>query len=148
MSNGEIYRVPPAGGTASPVTKLDASQQEAAHRWPQFLPDGKRFLFTIRGGPAGHIGVWAGSLDGKTKKHLVHFDSSATYAPPGYLIFMDGDTLLGQAFDADRLEVSGAPFTIADHVGHSTLGYGAFSASVGALAYSGSIVRTGSPDLV
>ena len=97
----------------------------------------------VRGALPQHNGIYAGSLDGKTKKLLVSVDSSATYTSPGYLIFMDGDSLLGQAFDADRLELSGAPFTIADRVGHSTLGYGAFSASGGALTYGGAIFRNG-----
>jgi hypothetical protein len=33
-----IYRVPDAGGAPSSLTKLDASQQETAQLWPNFLP--------------------------------------------------------------------------------------------------------------
>ena len=43
--NGPLYRISTAGGTPAPVTELDPSQQEDSHRWPQFLPDGRHFLF-------------------------------------------------------------------------------------------------------
>jgi hypothetical protein len=72
--------------------------------------------------------VYAGSLDDKNRKLLVRTNTSAAYAP-GYLLFVDGDTLLGQAFDAERLEVSGQPFLIAEHVGSSSASESAISAS-------------------
>ena len=45
---GPIFRVPASGGDATPVTALDPGTQETSHRWPRFLPDGKRFLFMSR----------------------------------------------------------------------------------------------------
>lgn len=93
---------------------------------------------------AEHRGVYAGSLDGKTKKLLVRFDSNAFYASPGYLLYLDGDTLLGQRFDADRLELSGQPVTVAGQVGHSTTVQGAVSVSAaGTLAYAGAVLQLG-----
>src|SRR6185437_4130682 len=38
-----ILRVPAAGGQTTPITALAPS--ESAHVWPQFLPDGKHFLY-------------------------------------------------------------------------------------------------------
>ena len=92
------------------ATVMDAPQ-EGSHRYPYFLPDGRHFLYTISGSP-DRTGVYVGSLDGTTKKRLIPKTTSAVYAPPGYLLFVDGDTLLGQAFDADRLEVNGQPFLV------------------------------------
>jgi hypothetical protein len=43
-----ILRVSSSGGMVTPVTQLDASRQERSHRFPQFLPDGRHFLFTVR----------------------------------------------------------------------------------------------------
>ena len=46
----------------APVTTLDAAAQETSHRWPRFLPDGKRFLFMSRKPkPPGRLAVEAGS---------------------------------------------------------------------------------------
>jgi serine/threonine protein kinase len=141
---GAIYSVPWTGGSVKPVTRLDPSRQEGSHRFPHFFPDGRHFLFTIRSGLSERRGVYAGSLDGTTKKLLVPFDSRAIYAPPGYLLFMDGDTLLGQSFDANNLEVSGQPFAVAERVGHAGTGFGSFSASgTDTLAHAGALLHPG-----
>ena len=72
------------------------------------------------------------------KKLLLRFgDANAQYVS-GYLLFLDGDTLLGQRFDAERLELRGQSFLVAGRVGRSSNGYGAVSASRGGtLAYGG-----------
>jgi serine/threonine-protein kinase len=43
-SNLPLSRIPSAGGTARPLTKL--GPHENSHRWPQVLPGGKAALFT------------------------------------------------------------------------------------------------------
>ena len=45
------------------------------------------------------------------------------------MLFVDKDTLLAQAFDADRLELKGQPFFVAEHVGRNTSFLSAVSAS-------------------
>ena len=142
--NSPINRVSLAGGTVTAVTQVDTVRKEGTHRWPHFLPDGQHFLYTLRSALAEQGGVYAGSLDGKTKKLIVRFDSSAFYAPPGYLLFLDGDTLLGQRFDAGRLELSGQPFTVAGQVGHSGTGQTAVSVSAGGtMAYASAVLQVG-----
>jgi Tol biopolymer transport system component len=142
--NRSVYRVPPSGGAVAPVTRLDADRKEGSHRWPHFLPDGRHFLFTVRGEGVDHRGIYVGSLDNETRKLLVHADSNALHVPPGYLLFVEGGTLLGQRFDADRLELSGQPFTIEGRVGRASNGLGSFSASrAGALAYAGTALQSG-----
>jgi Tol biopolymer transport system component len=142
--NTGIFRVASTGGPVSEVTRLDASLQEGSHRWPSFLPDSQHFLYEVRSGLPEQQGIYAGSIDGKTKKRLLPHDSAAFYAAPGYLLYLDGDTILAQPFDADRLELSGQPLMIAEQVGHASAGYGAMSTSGSSiLAYSGPILRPG-----
>jgi Tol biopolymer transport system component len=139
-----ILRVNSAGGTTTPVTTLDASRQEGSHRNPQVLPDGHHFLYSSFFGKEDQNGVYVGSLDGKTKRLLVHVNSSAVYAPPGYLLFVDGDSLLGQGFDAERLELKGRRFLVAEHVGRNTGFMSAVSASrTGIIAYASTISQNG-----
>jgi serine/threonine protein kinase len=141
---GSIFRVSSAGGVVTQVTKLDTSYQERAHEWPQFLPDGRHFLFHVRGGLAEQRGIYVGSLDGTAKKLLIRSETSGVYALPDYLLYLEGDTLLGQAFDEARLEVRGQPFTVAEQVGRSTGFNVAVSASsTGMLAYAAAILRLG-----
>ncbi len=124
------------------MTFWDASPE--THRYPHFLPDGRHFLYTLLSVGAEQTGVYAGSLDDKTKKQLVRVNASAVYAAPGYLLFPNGDTLLGQAFDAERLEVSGQSFLVAERVGRSSAFYSGISASrAGTLAYAGTILQNG-----
>jgi Tol biopolymer transport system component len=139
-----LYRLPPGGRTAVPVTTLDASAKEGSHRWPHFLPDGSHFVFSIRSSQRDQAGIYAGSLDGKVKKLLVPGDfNAAADVVPGFLLFTDGAVLLAQAFNAERLELSGEPFTVAEGVGRASNGYAAVSASSGTLAYARSNLRSG-----
>jgi eukaryotic-like serine/threonine-protein kinase len=140
--SSSIFRVSSGGGIVTAITKVDTIMK--AHRWPQFLPDGRHFLFHVQSGDGEHRGIYVGSLDGGIQKFLLHTESSAVYASPGYLLHVDGDTLLGQAFDAARLEVRGEPFTVAEHVGRSTgFSIGASTSGTGMLAYAAAILHRG-----
>jgi Tol biopolymer transport system component len=61
-TNRGFFRVAESGGAVTPVTTLDEAHQEESHRWPSFLPDGRRFLFLVVGKEAG---IYLASLDGK-----------------------------------------------------------------------------------
>jgi Tol biopolymer transport system component/predicted Ser/Thr protein kinase len=132
-----ILRVPSAGGSATPVTSLDASQQTLSHDWPYFLPDGKHFLYTILASNLENSGIYVGSLDSKDTKLILKAYSSALYAPPGYLLFNRAGTLFAQSFDADRLELKGDAIPIAEGVQfNSANGKAAITVSAnGVLAY-------------
>ncbi|MEJ2722803.1 MAG: hypothetical protein P8181_16945, partial [bacterium] len=69
--NGPIHRVSAAGGESTPVTELDPARGENSHRFPMFLPDGKRFLYFARAtgasanaSDASGSTVRLGSIDG------------------------------------------------------------------------------------
>jgi serine/threonine protein kinase len=138
-----IFLVKSTGGKTEPVTMLDTSRQEGSHRYPYFLPDGKHFLYSILGRLADQNGVYLGAIDDKAKRLLVRLNSNAIYVP-GYLLFVDGDTLLGQTFDANHLALNGEPFVVAEHVGRNTAWMGAVSGSgAGTIAYAGTIAQDG-----
>jgi Tol biopolymer transport system component len=105
-----IYRVPASGGKPVPVTTLDRSKY-TTHRWPQFLPDGKHFLYLAAhhmGDRQGNSGIYAASVDGGTPKFVLHTNGSVFYSSGNLLYFRDG-SLVAQEFDADRLELRGEP---------------------------------------
>jgi len=141
--DGALMRVPSGGGVPVAATKLNTAQEEYAHWWPAPLPDGKHFLLMVRGAKTG---VYVSALDGTPAKLLVVSQRNAVYAPPGYLLFMDGDKLWAQAFDASRLELSGEPIAVAEGLGGASNGSEAVSASrAGVLAYAGPIQALGRP---
>jgi serine/threonine protein kinase/Tol biopolymer transport system component len=136
--NDPIYRVSAAGGTPTVVTKLDPSRQESSHRWPYFLPDGRHFLYSVNGGPQSQ-GLYVTSLDGTETQRLLNVPNSiVTYAAPGYLLFRKDSTLMAQAFDANKLQLSGEPFPIAEQVGYEVASFQTFfsASQTGVLVYS------------
>ncbi|HEY2919512.1 MAG TPA: hypothetical protein VGK77_11020, partial [Candidatus Binatia bacterium] len=113
---GPLYRIPSAGGPATPVTTLDATRNETIHAWPHFLPDGHHFLYLARSTIREKSGIYVGSLDANDAKFLVNADSTPAYAPPGYLLVLRDRTLMAQLFNADKLQLTGEPFPIAEQV--------------------------------
>jgi len=137
-----ILRVSSAGGSATPVTALDASRQQDYHAWPDFLPDGRHFLYWAHSRNPENSAIYVGSLDSKETKFVLNAVSGALYSPPGYLLFvragnLSTGTLLAQPFDADRLELKGDAFPIAGGVQfNSATGEAAIAVSEnGVLAY-------------
>jgi Tol biopolymer transport system component/predicted Ser/Thr protein kinase len=139
-----IRRVSEAGGGASTVIRTDPARESLSY--PTFLPDGKHFVYfrNAAGQNAGE--VWLGSLDAKpdqqAPKQLLRADFSAAYAPSsdpraGYILFMRQDTLLAQAFDLRKLELTGTPIRVAAPVATNPGNLGSlFSASrTGTLIY-------------
>jgi dipeptidyl aminopeptidase/acylaminoacyl peptidase len=95
---------------------LDASRQEDSHAWPYFLPDGRHFLYYAHSTNPGNSAIYVGSLDSKETKLVLRATSLALYSQPGYLLFVRAGTLLAQPFDANRLELKGDAFPIAQGV--------------------------------
>ena len=99
--SSELYRISAGGGRPERVTSFDG--KPIRHRWPWFLPDGKRFLYV-----AGE-NLTAGSLDGKLRKQIVSNVSNAVFVPPDRIVFSRNTVLMSQRFDPDALAVSGEP---------------------------------------
>jgi eukaryotic-like serine/threonine-protein kinase len=130
---GPILRVSDRGGEPTPASKNDSQKNELGHRWPQFLPDGRHFLFFVSG--ARELAL--GSLDEPGHSVIARTESRATYAPPGNLLYVRDGSLVRVSFDINALKVSGEPTAVADHVLNSTAsGAASFSASTnGILTY-------------
>ena len=107
-----LSHVPAAGGEVTPVTTLDPEFRES-HKWPEFLPGGKRFLYTDYSADATRNGIYVADLETKGTTRLVEVCSSARYSRDGYLIYAS-NSLMAQSFDAARLRVIGAPMPVTD----------------------------------
>jgi Tol biopolymer transport system component/predicted Ser/Thr protein kinase len=136
-TSGEvIHRVPAAGGEPTAVTALDSTEQDVTHRWVQFLPDGRRFIFFARTGSASgseRDGVCLGSLDAPEITRLVRAGSNAVYAD-GQIFFVRERTLMALPFDPGAGRVMGDPVPVAERVSvANNWSRGAFSAAPGGL---------------
>ncbi len=132
-----LYRISAEGGPAESVTKLDVGRQETGHRWPQFLPDGRHFIFYVRSTKPENSGVYLASIDSADKKQVLQSRASVVYAKPGHLLFEQREALAVQEFDADAAAVKGQPLMLGDRV-RDLLGPGFLPVSVaenGTMAY-------------
>jgi len=92
-----LYSVPESGGELTPVTNLNSAEQEVAHRWPQFLPDGEHFLYFNESAKPERTGTYLGSLHSKTTDRLLNVP--ALFAQPGYLVYTRDGLLMAETFD-------------------------------------------------
>jgi serine/threonine-protein kinase len=113
-----LRRIPAAGGTPEPLTRVDSARGEQYHVGPRVLPDGRTVLFIVtRAGGLQNDRLAIVSLE--TGRSLV-LDVSATNA----LGFVDGHLVIGRAdgtiaalpFDLGRWRVTGAAVPLVDGV--------------------------------
>ena len=134
-STTPLYRVSANGGKATPVTEVERPRQ-ASHRFPNFLPDGRHFLF-FAAGTGGGQGVYAGSLDNKEIVRLFDAESAAVFVMPDRLFFVRQGTLWSQRFDLKQLLPIGETTPIMQELspGWGAVGNAPFSVSRGLIAY-------------
>jgi hypothetical protein len=144
--NGVLQRVSASGGAPRAATSLSNAQHDRSHRWPVFLPGGRRFLYAA--GQANKPGQWSirlGSLDSDQVVDIVQAQSNAGYAN-GALLFVRNGTLVAQPVDERTLQTRGDAVSLAEHVLHDpVVGRAVFSASDnGSLLYQTGSAITGS----
>jgi Tol biopolymer transport system component len=131
-----IFRVSDRGGEPVRVLGIDPADPVAL-LWPQFLPDGRRFLFQALAPTMKSRELRVGSLDSREVRAITSLASRFEYAPPGYLIYVRETALFAQPFDAKKAALSGEPTLLAENVHHFFgPGHAAFSVSqAGVIAY-------------
>jgi Tol biopolymer transport system component len=130
---GPVFAVAASGGQTARITEIDASA--GGHRFPSFLPDGRRFLFYSTDPKAP--GIYLGSRDGGTPKRLIAAQTFGAFLPPDRIVFVREQALVAQRLDLRRGELTGESVTLADGVGYdAATGLGGFSVSRnGVVAY-------------
>ena len=149
----EIYLVSANGGVPKPITRLNSSNHEVHHSAPQFLPDGRHYIYFVQSERPENSGIYISSVDSKDSQRLTNSNANAAYTQVRgayYLLFPRDTNLMGQAFDVSGRELLGTPFVVAPRLliglggGHPRA---ALSVSQnGVLAYR-TRVDTGSTDL-
>ena len=119
---GGLSRVSAEGGPVAPVTA-----GEGSHFWPQFIGDGRHFVY------AALIPreIRLGSLTGEPSRALMKFpsDASSLVYARGYLFFGSGSRLFARAFDEATLEFVGESIDLLESIPRTQLGRMPFSVS-------------------
>ena len=103
-------------------------------RFPQFLPDGRHFLYYVA--ETSMRGVYLGALDSPERQRLFDADAAAVFVPPARVLFVRAGKLYAQRLDPARLQVEGNAVALADGISIDSVGAAAISgSSTGAIAY-------------
>jgi Tol biopolymer transport system component len=120
-----VLRVLADGGTPVAVTNpkpVAEAVEVASNRWPQFLPDGKHFLYmdAPNGACTEMSELRLASLEGKQDVGLIKTCSNAAFAG-GHLLYWRDGNLVTQAFDPGTGVLSGVPEAIVEHASFDPL---------------------------
>jgi Tol biopolymer transport system component len=123
-----LRRVAASGGIAKAEVAGDSEPGMPSVGWPEFLPDGRRFLY-LTSPDEGESKLVLAELDSDEVTELLEVDSRVQYVEPGYLLYVREDTLVAHPFDARSGEFTDEPMPLADEVGATAVGQADFSAS-------------------
>jgi Tol biopolymer transport system component len=102
---GALYKVTGAGAHPLPVLANDPHKVFVK---PRFLPDGKHFLIASDSPDPAARGMYFASLDGRESRLVLGGNLLAIYAS-GFLLYVQGNTLMAQAFEPERGQLKGDP---------------------------------------
>jgi Tol biopolymer transport system component len=126
-----VFQVSASGGESRAVTP--DRQPRLAVRAPEFLPDGRRYIFYVaRGGEAP--GVYVGELGSDRIRRVLAANSPAKYAN-GHLWFVRDDVLVAQQLDPSTGQLAGPVVPIAEDVNIGLVGPNVSTSANGIVAY-------------
>ncbi len=143
-----LYRVSANGGEPEMLATLNPDEGEQEYGLPEFLPDGKDLLFTIRLGPGYQTALL--SLETGEWKVVLENARQARYLSTGHLVYEQSRTgnLMVVPFDLAALEVTGDSVPVVQGVRQALNGYVDYTISNnGTLVYvpstsTGGLIRT------
>ena len=137
FAGGGLMRVSADGGDAEPLTTLDASGKEIAHRQPRSLPDGRGVLLHIE-----DVDGWRAAVrpaESGAVRTLRGIPADATllgYLPSRHLVYTQSGGLWAVPFDLETLQSTGSPIVLLDGIySNEYMEYVAIS-QVGTLVYA------------
>jgi len=114
-----IHRVSADGGIPEPVTDLRSETEIRSHRFPQWLPDGRHFLYIAvdRSGGSGRVdsSLRLASVDGTVSRVLMPCQSSVTFAG-GHILTVHDNILMARPFSLETLDFTGPARPVCDEV--------------------------------
>jgi Tol biopolymer transport system component len=122
FSNFErLFQVPAMGGAGKRLVIAESIQSGIfQHNSPQFLPNGRHFLYrsTDSRRPEDN-GIYLREIGSSEAKLVLRTQGRAMYVQPGYLLFDRDGTIFAQRFDVRSLQIQGEPVFVAQGVGFS-----------------------------
>jgi len=140
---GPLFRVDASGGKPVQLTSLDEARHETSHRFPQFLPDQRHFLFVAQAPLIPTARGFVGSLDNPKPVMLEDVFSNPMFSN-NRLLYVTDNSLLIRGFDPGTLRFTSEPVVVAEHVQNDPqFNLAAFSVSGSTLTYQTGAVVVG-----
>ena len=118
-THGGLWRVPAVadsdGTVELEVVRPDKTRGEIGLMWPQFLPDGDRFIYFISSNDPAVRGIYLGSLDNRMRKQLARSDTSAV-VNRDTIAYVQGGNLMSLAIDWSSGTPIGTPTLLVKEV--------------------------------
>jgi eukaryotic-like serine/threonine-protein kinase len=130
-----LYRLPATGGSLQLLIGPDRARGELGYMWPQFLSDGRRFIYFVLSNDERVRGIYLASLDGKPGRRLIAADASGVIGGDHLLFVRDG-ALVAQRFDSRVGELTGSVEQVISDVATSNDFHSAISATADIVVYS------------
>lgn len=128
-----LYAVPASGdGSIQTIAKLDRDARDIAFAWPQFLPDGRRFLYQIVSLDPARSGAYLGDVETGESVRLLPGSSPATFAAPRHVLYVENDLLIAAELDTS-FNLTGRATVVARNVSAPTLGADSVMSAAGDL---------------
>jgi DNA-binding winged helix-turn-helix (wHTH) protein/Tol biopolymer transport system component len=135
-----LYSVRASGSEPTLVAALDQAARDIALSWPQFLPDGRHFLYQVVSLDAARTGAYVGDLDTRHSVRVLDTESPAMFAPPRHLLHVQHDMLVAEEFDTSTWQLTGRATVLARGVSPPSLADGnVVSAAADLIAYRGGV---------
>ena len=117
-----LYRVSANGGEPEMLATVNVDEEESWYGRPDFLPDGKHILFSIRLGTSYQTALL--SLETGERKVLLENARQARYLSTGHLVYEQSGTgnLMVVPFDLAALEVTGDSVPVVQGVRQGPVG--------------------------
>jgi dipeptidyl aminopeptidase/acylaminoacyl peptidase len=94
------------------IQRPDTTQGETALRWPEFLPDGRHFLFVTLPPRNGNFDVFASSIGSSGRRRVLVSGAAPVCAGDENLIVASNGRLMCQRFDFRAMKPLGEPVAL------------------------------------
>lgn len=113
--NMGLQRVSAGAGTPQPLTHLPPG--ERSHRWPSFLPGGRRLLFNVQPGNVSFDEARVEQLDmASGKRQLLFVGGAEPRYAAGRVLFVKGGKLYAAPYDERAARLSADPVAVVNGV--------------------------------
>ena len=129
-AEGRIHRISPGGGKPVALTALDKARDESSHRWPEFIGDGRHFVYAAQSRRSGNDGIYLATLDGDTPVRLDPILSQARYARTRegeYLLYVKEKSVQARRLNLGARRMEGPEVTLVKNVYYSPWNGASFS---------------------